>query len=190
MDGDFVPNLSFGPDVVKGIVQKTSFFIDVHLMVSRPKRLIKAFADKGADLITVHLEAKDSAKECLKLINDFGKYAGLAINPATPFSRAMPYLGLADLLLIMTVAPGFAGQGFMNECIPKIRQAAKHLRGRPMRTRWLEVDGGVNEASIPDAVGAGANVLVCGSALFKEPPDIMVPRMWRAIRRGLKKCRI
>ncbi|MBI2070517.1 MAG: ribulose-phosphate 3-epimerase [Elusimicrobia bacterium] len=183
MDGHFTPNLSFGPDVVAQIKKKSSLFVDVHLMVSRPKNLLPVFAEKGADLITVHFEADDPAEECLQLIRKLGKKTGLALRPDTPVDRTKELLPLIDLLLVMTVNPGFAGQSFIEECVPKVAQASALLGGSG--PRWLEVDGGISETTIPKVVQAGANVLVVGSALYREDPSRTVPRLVEAIQKTL-----
>lgn len=190
MDGRFCPNMAFGPETIAAIAQQSALFIDVHLMVERPKALLPLFAQKGADLITVHAEAKDSPKECLRLIRKLGKYAGLAIKPKTPVKKILPLLPEIDLLLIMTVEPGFAGQKFIESCVPKIRQAREAIKKSGSKVSWIEVDGGIGEASIPAVVAAGANVLVCGSSLFREAPSITVPRLWQTIRQANASLKI
>lgn len=183
MDGHFTPNLSFGPAAVKAIHEKSSLFIDVHLMIQKPYVLLNAFAKSGADLLTVHAEA-ETPLACVKKIKSLGCRAGLAIKPKTPVSKLIPYLKLLDLVLIMTVEPGFAGQAFLPSCLDKIRQAKRLARGTPVR--FLEVDGGVNAQTIPPAVRSGANVLVCGNSLFKDKPSVSVPQLREAIARGGK----
>ncbi|MBI4064671.1 MAG: ribulose-phosphate 3-epimerase [Elusimicrobia bacterium] len=185
MDGLFAANLSFGPDTVAAIKKKFPFFIDVHLMMERPKNVLEAFARKGADLITVHLEAKDNPEECLRLIKNLGVKAGLAVKPKTPIKEIFPFLELLDLVLVMTVEPGFAGQGFLESCLPKIEEARRMIQ-KAGGGRWLEVDGGINDQTAPKAARAGADVLVCGSALFREPPKITLARMRETIQKTLK----
>lgn len=187
IDGHFAPNISFGPSVIPPIKQQSSLFIDVHLMCERPLQWIRPFAEKGADLITVHLEAKDSALQGLKRIRALGKKAGLAIRPKTPLSRALPLLKWVDLLLIMTVEPGFAGQSFISSCVPKIRQARGLIQKKGLPISWIEVDGGINEESIAQVVPAGANVLVCGSSMFRGSPAQAIPRLRKAVSDALIK---
>ena len=168
MDGHFVPNLSFGPHVARGLASATPMALDAHLMVERPGMFIEPFALAGAGLITVHEEARGDIGACLKKIRSLGLKAGLALRPKTPLSRALKYLAEIDLLLLMTVEPGFGGQSFMRGVLPKISKARRAIgaSGRPV---WLQVDGGINEATAPDAVRAGADSLVMGSAVFSDP---------------------
>ena len=168
MDGHFVPNLSFGPHVARSLAVATPMALDAHLMVEHPGMFIKPFAGAGVSLITVHEEAKDNIGACLKKIKSLGLKAGLALRPQTPFSRALKYLGRLDLLLLMTVEPGFGGQSFMRGVLPKISEARRAIAGigRPV---WLQVDGGINEDTAELAVGAGADSLVMGSAVFSNP---------------------
>ena len=168
MDGHFVPNLSFGPHVARSLSDATPLALDAHLMVERPGMFIKPFAAAGVGLITVHEEAKDDIGSCLKKIRSLGLKAGLALRPKTPLSRALKYLGRLDLLLLMTVDPGFGGQPFMRGVLPKISEARRAIAasGRPV---WLQVDGGINEDTAGLAVRAGADSLVMGSAVFSSP---------------------
>ncbi|MFC1521092.1 ribulose-phosphate 3-epimerase [Elusimicrobiota bacterium] len=182
MDGDFTPNLSFGPALVASIAQRSRLVIDVHLMVSKPYLLIEEFAKSGAHLITVHSEAKDSPEKCLKLINKLGKLSGIAIKPSTPLTKIKKLLNLADLLLVMTVDPGFAGQSYIKKCTQKIKEARTMLKKYP-NVKYLEVDGGINEGTIGEARTAGANVFVCGSSVFKNGPAMSAQRLWRALKR-------
>ena len=186
MDGHFTPNLSFGPGTVAGIAKESKLFIDVHLMVSRPAGVLEAFAKAGAKLLTVHAEAQDSPRECLKTIKTLGLKAGLALKPGTPVEAALPCLDILDLLLIMTVEPGFAGQKFIAGSGRKISRAKKLLEEKAPRARWLQVDGGIGPDTIPEVVRAGANVLVAGSSLFKEPPSVTAPRLRKAISESLR----
>jgi len=167
MDGHFVPNLSFGPHVAKGLGAATRLALDAHLMVERPDLFIKPFADAGVSLITVHEEAGADIGACLKRIRSLGLSCGLALRPKTPLSRALKYLKQLDLLLLMTVEPGFGGQDFMSGLLPKIAAARRAIEGsgRPV---WLQVDGGINERTAPSAVRAGADSLVMGSAVFSK----------------------
>lgn len=173
MDGHFVPNISFGPGIVSAVAAVSSLPVDAHLMVSEPGRFLGAFAAAGSGLITVHAEAK-SPGACLKKINALGLKAGLALRPKTPLKKVLPYLPLLDLLLIMTVEPGFGGQAFMPEMMPKVG-AARDLISRSGRAIWLQVDGGINARTAETAAGAGADSLVIGSALFsaKDPAGFL-----------------
>lgn len=168
MDGNFVDNISFGPDMVNAVSESNDVFLDVHLMIARPDHFLDRFVKAGADLITVHIEAEHDVSETLKRIRDAGCRAGLALNPATAMEDAMPYLEQVDLLLCMTVVPGFGGQSFMREVMPKVEQAAslRDLRGLNYH---IEVDGGIGVETAAVAAAAGANVLVAGSSTFKAP---------------------
>jgi len=186
MDGHFVPNLSFGPHVARSLAAATPMALDAHLMVERPGMFIEPFALAGAGLITVHEEARDDIGACLKKIKALGLKAGLALRPKTPLSRALKYLGGLDLLLLMTVEPGFGGQSFMRGVLPKIK-AARSAIGALGRPVWLQVDGGVNEGTAPDAVRAGADSLVMGSAVFSAPDPAGFVRALNVRLRASKK---
>lgn len=166
MDGHFVDNISFGPAIIKAIDDINDAFLDVHLMISRPDHYLDRFLDAGSDMITVHVEAEHDVSTTLKRIKDAGRQAGLALNPATPMSEVEPYLEQIDLLLCMTVVPGFGGQAFMQEVMPKVEQAAQWRSERDLQYH-IEVDGGIDEQTAPFATTAGANVLVAGSSTFK-----------------------
>jgi len=168
MDGVFVPNITIGPGVVKSIRPHTRLPLDVHLMIVRPENFVEPFAKAGADLITIHLEASECIKETLLRIRELGKGAGISINPGTPFERVRPFMEHVDLLLVMTVNPGFGGQSFMPECLDKIRQARQYVDRHGFRTE-IEVDGGINAKTGRSSVGAGASVLAAGNALFSAP---------------------
>jgi ribulose-phosphate 3-epimerase len=168
MDGHFVDNISFGPAVIKAIDDTNEVFLDVHLMISRPDHYLSRFVDAGADLISVHLEADHDMAETLCRIREAGCLAGLAINPATPLEDALPYLDQIDLLLCMTVVPGFGGQSFMHEVMPKIEEAVRIRKERGLKFH-IEVDGGVDVTTAVAATQAGANVLVAGSSTFCAP---------------------
>ncbi len=186
MDGHFVPNLSFGPHVACCLADATPLALDVHLMVRRPDGFIKPFAAAGAGLITVHEEAAADIGACLRKIKSLGLKAGLALRPKTPLSRALKYLGSLDLLLLMTVEPGFGGQDFMRGLLPKIAAARRAISaaGRPV---WLQVDGGINERTAPVAARAGADSLVMGSAVFSKADPAGFIRKLDKILRG--ECR-
>ena len=168
MDGHFVDNISFGPAIIKAIDATCDLFLDVHLMISRPDHYLDRFIDAGSNLISVHLEADHDMGETLKRIRQAGCQSGLAINPATPLDDALPYLDQIDLLVCMTVVPGFGGQSFMHEVMPKIEQAVEIREKRGLNFQ-IEVDGGVDATTAKAATAAGANVLVAGSSTFCAP---------------------
>jgi len=168
MDGHFVDNISFGPAIVQAIHETNDVFLDVHLMISRPDHYLPRFIEAGADMITVHQEAEHDVAKTLKLIKAAGCQAGLAINPATSFDTTLPYLDLIDMLLVMTVVPGFGGQSFMNETMTKVKAAASH-RSQHELSYHIQVDGGIDTSTASIAAAAGANVLVAGSSTFKAP---------------------
>ncbi len=194
MDGHFVPNITFGPDVIKAMRPHTDKVFDVHLMISPVEPYLEAFAKAGADIITVQAEATDHLDRCLQVIRSLGKKAGVALNPATPESTVAYVLDKVDLLLAMTVNPGFGGQAFIRDVLPKIERLRAMIGGRPIR---LEVDGGVNAGDRRRcATVAGADVLVAGSAVFKGGIDAyrrqhrrdprLLPSRARAERRRLR----
>jgi len=166
MDGHFVDNISFGPAIIKAIDDVNDAFLDVHLMISRPDHYLDRFLDAGSDMITVHIEAEHDVSTTLKRIKDAGRQAGIALNPATPMSEVEPYLDQIDMLLCMTVVPGFGGQSFMQEVMPKVEQAAAWRNERGLAYH-IQVDGGIDQETAPSAIQAGANVLVAGSSTFK-----------------------
>ncbi|MFQ5910837.1 MAG: ribulose-phosphate 3-epimerase, partial [Thermoplasmata archaeon] len=165
MDGVFVPNLTIGPPVVKRIRECTPLEFDCHLMVLKPQTLIRDFIEAGSDLITIHAESDGDTGEVLEEIRSGGNKTGLSLNPATPLSEAEPLLEKLDLLLVMTVNPGFSGQEFMPEVLLKVEEA--HRRIEELGTGIdLQVDGGIGPETAASVVRAGANVLVAGSAVF------------------------
>ena len=163
MDGHFVPNLTFGPPVIKDIRPVTEKVFDVHLMIDPAQPHLQSYADAGADIITVHVEAGDETEQSLRMIRGLGKKAGLSLKPATPETVLEDVLDLVDLILVMTVEPGFSGQSFMADQVGKIRRIKDMIGDRPID---LEVDGGINADTIKDVTEAGANVVVAGSAVF------------------------
>ena len=165
MDGVFVPNLSFGPPVIAALRPHTDLFFDVHLMMTQPRRLIPAFAKAGADLINIHLECDDPIRETLEDIRALGKQAAVTLKPATPAEEAFPYLDLVDMVLVMTVEPGFGGQSFMEDMMPKVTALRQEIDRRGLSVS-IQVDGGIGAATAPIAAAAGANVAVMGSAVF------------------------
>jgi ribulose-phosphate 3-epimerase len=168
MDGHFVPNITIGPPVVSSIRRATKLPLDVHLMISDPDKYIPAFVDAGADMLTVHAEATVHLDRTLNFIRSQNVGVGVSINPATPISNLQYALGLADMLLIMTVNPGFGGQKFIPYTLEKIREARQVIENRAYRC-VIEVDGGIDTKTVPDVVRAGAEVLVAGSAIFHAP---------------------
>lgn len=165
MDGVFVPNLTLGPPVIASLRPETQLPFDVHLMIQRPSKYLEDFVRAGADLLTIHLEAEEEVEGTLEAIRDLGVRPGISIKPATSFEAVKPFLGLVDLLLIMTVEPGFGGQKFMMDVLPKVEQARAYLDEAGLDVE-LEVDGGVDEVTAGPAAAAGARVLVAGSAVY------------------------
>lgn len=173
MDGAFVDNISFGPQMVQTVRKNTGMYLDVHLMIHRPDHYLERFIKAGANNITIHVEAKydSSVTETLKRIRAAGLHAGIALHPSTPFSAALPYVRDIDLLLIMTVVPGFGGQPFMEkETMPKLAEARDHRDAEGLKFH-LEVDGGIYPATAPIAKKHGANLFVCGTSAF-GPEDM------------------
>jgi ribulose-phosphate 3-epimerase len=164
MDGHFVPNITFGPPVISCIRPVTKKLFDVHLMIAPVDRYLEDFARVGADIITVHAEAGPHLDRSLQAIRTLGRKAGVSLNPATPVSAIAHVLDRVDLVLVMSVNPGFGGQSFIPAMLPKIAEVREMIRGRNI---WLEVDGGITAANAADVVKAGADVLVAGSAIFK-----------------------
>ena len=167
MDGVFVPNISFGFPVLKAIRKATAKFLDVHLMIVSPEKYVARFAEAGADLVTFHLEATDDPAGCVALIRRAGAKAGVSIKPATPVEALREVLPLVDLVLVMTVEPGFGGQKLIPECLDKVQVIRKMINDKGLSTD-LEVDGGINLDNVAFAMEKGANVIVAGSAVFKD----------------------
>jgi ribulose-phosphate 3-epimerase len=168
MDGHFVPNLTWGPQTLADLRPGSKLFFDTHLMISRPDKYIEAFAKAGAQLITVHVEPDYPIADTLKRIRELGCQVGIAFNPDIPAERVLPYLDQVDLVLAMTVFPGFGGQSFIPGVLPKIAQLAAWRAERGLSYR-IEVDGGVNAETGRACRAAGADTLVAGSAFFKAP---------------------
>lgn len=166
MDGQFVPNISFGADVVASMRKHSKLVFDVHLMVVNPERYVDAFAQAGADIMTIHTEATVHLHGALQKIKAAGMKAGVVINPGTPVAALEPVLALVDQVLIMTVNPGFGGQAFLPECLDKVTQVARLREARGLQFD-IEVDGGVDDKTIAACASAGANIFVAGSYLFK-----------------------
>ena len=170
MDGHFVPNLTFGPDILSGFRKAVDLFMDVHLMVEHPKQVAQWFLSAGADLITFHIEAMKDMEDCLALCDDihaFGKQAGISVKPHTDVKPLLPYLDRFDLVLIMSVEPGFGGQSFMEDVLTKVKLLRKEMYKKQLSTR-LQIDGGIHETTGKLAVEAGCDTLVAGSYVFKN----------------------
>ncbi|MBP5215038.1 MAG: ribulose-phosphate 3-epimerase [Alphaproteobacteria bacterium] len=172
MDGHFVNNISYGPDIVRQLRPLTEVFFDVHLMVENPLRIVPMFLQSGADMLTFHYEATDNPTEIIKIIKDNKLKVGISLKPETPAEVLQPYLNMLDNILIMTVEPGFGGQKFMPDMLDKIKKISEMCADREIT---IEVDGGINLQTAPLCVKNGAKVLVAGSAVFKasDPADII-----------------
>jgi len=168
MDGHFVPNLSFGAPVLKCISSHIQGEVDCHLMVENPLELIEDFVKAGAERITIHVESSSNIQETLEKINSFGVRAGISVKPKTPISEIEKYLDLVDLVLVMTVEPGFGGQKLIPSCLEKLQQLKELFIKKNKEKILLQVDGGINKQTASLAIQAGADVLVAGSAIFKE----------------------
>jgi ribulose-phosphate 3-epimerase len=168
MDGVFVPNISFGFPVLNAIRRATSKFLDVHLMIVNPEKYIARFAEAGARLITIHLEATADVPACVELIRASGAKVGVSIKPATPIAVLEPYLDKLDLVLVMSVEPGFGGQSFIEGSLDKVRELRRLIDRRGLAT-LIEVDGGISAANAREVFDAGADVLVAGAAVFGAP---------------------
>lgn len=170
MDGNFVPNISIGIPVVQSLRKCTNAFLDVHLMIDRPERYVAEFCKAGADLVVFHVEATQPQYllEAIKTVLESGKKVGLSIKPRTPATALLPYIDLLDLILVMTVEPGFGGQKFMHDQLPKI-ELIREMLNQVNPDCDLEVDGGIDPNTAPLVKKAGANVLVAGSAVFGKP---------------------
>jgi ribulose-phosphate 3-epimerase len=166
MDGHFVNNLTYGPPIVTAVRSCTDLPLDVHLMISEPQRYLRAFHKAGADILTVHVEALTDPRPVLREIRSLGMGAGLALNPPTPLSAVMPFSADCDLLLVMSVMPGWGGQSFDRAALQKLKTLSEEPAARHL---LLEVDGGVNDQTVGDCAAAGATLFVAGSAIFNQP---------------------
>ena len=162
MDGHFVPNITMGPAVVKSIRPVTKLPLDVHLMIKNPKEHVESFVKAGSDIITFHIEAEEDPREIIKLIRYFKKKVGVSIRPKTDLKSLDPVLPMVDMILVMTVEPGFGGQEFMFDCLPKIEELRKIFK------KDIEVDGGINESTAFEVRNKGDNILVAGTSVFGE----------------------
>ena len=167
MDGHFVPNITIGPEVINKLRNYTSLPFDVHLMISPVHDFIKNFAEAGADIITIHPEATKDLTDSIKKIKSYNKKAGVSLNPETPVDKVLPILNLIDLVLIMSVNPGFGGQKFMKETLEKVKILRKEIDSKKLKTQ-IEIDGGINFDNAKMAIEAGVNILVSGTTIFKE----------------------
>ncbi len=165
MDGHFVPNLSFGPGVISDVRRVSRMFFDAHLMIAEPRRYAEAFVGAGCDLITFHIETTDDPVGLVNFLRSLGVCVGVSLNPTTPASALESVLTLVDLVLVMSVWPGFGGQKFITDVLPKVRE----LHGLLKPHQRLEIDGGIDDKTIEAAVSAGADTLVAGTAVFREP---------------------
>uniref|UniRef100_UPI0040577909 ribulose-phosphate 3-epimerase n=1 Tax=Acetatifactor sp. TaxID=1872090 RepID=UPI0040577909 len=167
MDGLFVPSISYGMPVIESIRKGTDLFFDVHLMIEKPERYIEEFAKSGADLINFHLEATEQVEETIAKIRSFGKKVGITIKPNTPAEAVEPYVELVDMVLVMTVEPGFGGQKLIPACVGKVPVIRRMITDKGLNVD-IEVDGGINLNNVGAAIEAGANIIVAGSAVFKN----------------------
>jgi ribulose-phosphate 3-epimerase len=168
MDGVFVPNISFGLPVIESLRAKTELVFDVHLMITKPERYVERFANAGADIITFHYEACDDPAALIKKIKELGKKASISISPKTPAEAILPFLSELDMVLVMTVEPGFGGQSLIPETLEKVKVIRKAIAENGYNCN-IQVDGGISEKNIDLVTGAGANVIVAGTAVFRSP---------------------
>ena len=167
MDGHFVPNITIGPEVINKLRKYTSLPFDVHLMISPVHHFIKNFAEAGADIITIHPEATNDLVNTIKKIKSYNKKAGVSLNPETPVNKVLPVLNLIDLVLVMSVNPGYGGQKFMKETLEKVKILRAEIDSKKLKTQ-IEIDGGINFENAKMAKEAGVNILVSGTTIFKE----------------------
>jgi ribulose-phosphate 3-epimerase len=179
MDGHFVPNLSFGMPVIESLRATTDLYFDCHLMVSNPISLFEPLAAAGGDLVTVHIEVHPDPRPAAAAARAAGLDFGLVISPPTPFQAVEPFVELCDLLLVMSVAPGFGGQAFIPEVLPKVEAARKFIDSHGLSAD-IEVDGGITPVTAPQAVRAGADVIVAGTAIFRDPDPVAAVERLRA----------
>jgi len=165
MDGHFVPNLTFGPKTIKALRRRTRLPFDAHLMIANPGRFIEEYLDAGCDSVTIHVEIEEDIEATLRAIHAAGRAAGLCVKPKTPLTALEPYRRLLDIVMVMTVEPGFGGQSFMADQMPKVRAVRESVR-RFGGEVWIQVDGGVSAATIEQCAEAGADVFVAGSAVY------------------------
>ncbi|MCL2890951.1 MAG: ribulose-phosphate 3-epimerase [Methanomassiliicoccaceae archaeon] len=181
MDGMFVPNITIGPSVVGALRSISSIPFDVHLMIEDPVRYVEDFSKAGADMITVHAESQGDITAAIEKIRKLGRSPGISINPGTPFSEAEKYMDKVDLILIMTVQPGFGGQAFREDCVPKIKQAREYIDKKGLNVE-IVIDGGINRTTGKMCADAGATVLAAGSSLFNAKDMKSEISLWRSFR--------
>jgi ribulose-phosphate 3-epimerase len=167
MDGHFVPNLTVGPDMVKAVKRSVDLFLDVHLMVTNPENFFEPFARAGADLLTFHIEVDPDPTQRIQMVRNLGCQVGLTLNPDRPINSVLPYLHLVDLILVMSVFPGFGGQKFIPESLDRVRVIRDRIIADRIPCR-LEIDGGVTRDNAPALIAAGVDILVMGTAFFRE----------------------
>ena len=166
MDGVFVPNISMGIPLVEAFRKGTERFLDVHLMIIQPEKYIERFIKAGADLVTFHLEATNQPQECIDMIHRLGRKAGISIKPGTPVEEVLPYLDSVEMVLVMTVEPGFGGQSYIEYCTDKVRKLRSIITARGVDVD-IQVDGGIGKDNVAKVIEAGANIFVAGSSVFK-----------------------
>ena len=181
MDGQFVPTISFGMPVIRSIRKASELFFDVHLMIDRPERMIERFAESGADLINFHIEANGDPEGTIRRIHSLGKKAAITINPGTPVSAIEPYLEMVDMVLVMTVEPGYGGQKMIVSCLGKVKEL-RRIADECRLSFDIEVDGGITPENVSMALEAGANVIVAGSAVFRDDIEGNVKRFLEQMR--------
>lgn len=168
MDGHFVPNITMGPGIVKSVRPYSKLCFDTHLMISNPLKYAESFVKAGADHITFHIESDDNPEAVIEKLQSLGCSIGISVKPKTPASAVIPYLGKIDLVLVMTVEPGFGGQSFMADMMPKVKEIKDAIR-KSGRSIHLQVDGGIDSETVKDAASNGANMMVAGTSVFKNP---------------------
>ena len=175
MDNQFVPNLTIGPPVVKSLRKNTKKFIDVHMMVINPENLVEPFARAGADNITFHVEAAEKPEEVIELIRATGKMVGISLKPSTPFNEIKPFMDKVDLVLVMSVEPGFGGQGYIENSTARISKIKKYLKDNCLERVQFQVDGGIKLHNAKEVITAGGDILVAGSEVFgsKNPNQVI-----------------
>ena len=175
MDNQFVPNLTIGPPVVKSLRKNTKKFIDVHMMVINPENLVEPFARAGADNITFHVEAAEKPEEVIELIRSTGRMVGISLKPSTSFNEIKPFMDKVDLVLVMSVEPGFGGQGYIESSTTRIAKIKKYLKDNCLERVQIQVDGGIKLHNAQEVISAGGNILVAGSEVFgsKNPNQVI-----------------
>ena len=181
MDGVFVPSITYGMPLIASIRKHTDLFFDVHLMIAEPERYVEEFAESGADMITFHVEGTDQVEETIQKIRGCGRKVGISLCPATPVEAAEAYLEMVDMVLVMTVEPGFGGQKLISKCLDKVADIRRMVEARGLSTD-IQVDGGVTLDNVEQVLRAGANVIVAGSAVFKNDMTVNVTTLLEKMR--------